>query len=66
MNKLESASLGMGLVILLIFVYGIRANKGWKYWVFSMLFIPISGAYIGYALGKEEDSSSTDLEPIEI
>lgn len=54
MNKLESASLGMGIVILLIFIYGLRSHRGWKYWIFSMIFIPIPGGYIGYALGKDE------------
>lgn len=65
MNKIESAALGSGIVVLLIFVYGLRSNRGWKYWVFSMLFIPMSGGYIGYALGAD-DPKVDDLPTIEI
>lgn len=53
MNKEESALLGVGLLTLLIFAYGLKTNRGWKYWLFSMIFIAPSGAYIGYALGQE-------------
>jgi hypothetical protein len=56
MNKTEGALLGSAIVTLLIFAYGLKTNQGWKYWVFSMLFMPISGAYIGLALGKDEPS----------
>ena len=52
MTKDESGALGAGLIILLIFAYGLKASRGWKYWIFSMLFIPPAGAAIGYALGK--------------
>ncbi|WP_052600224.1 hypothetical protein [Aureispira sp. CCB-QB1] len=54
MNKQESALVGGAIVTLLIFAYGLKTNRGWKYWVFSMIFIPSSGAAIGYALGKED------------
>ena len=52
MTKDESGALGAGIIILLVFAYGLKANRGWKYWIFSMLFIPPAGAAIGYALGK--------------
>jgi hypothetical protein len=53
MNKIDSAMLGGAIVTLLIFAYGLKTSRGWKYWVFSMLFIPYAGGAIGYALGKE-------------
>lgn len=55
MKKEDSALLGSAIVTLLIFAYGLKTNRGWKYWVFSMLFIPFTGGYIGYALGKEDE-----------
>jgi len=54
MNKVESAMLGGAIVTLLIFAYGLKTNRGWKYWVFSMLFIPSSGFGLGFALGNDE------------
>ena len=60
MNKIDSAMLGGAIVTLLIFAYGLKTSRGWKYWVFSMLFIPYAGGAIGYALGKE---STTEKRP---
>jgi hypothetical protein len=65
MNKVESGMLGGAMVTLLIFAYGLKTNRNWKYWVFSMIFIPYSGFAIGYALGKEEPSIQ-ELPTIEI
>ena len=53
MNKTDAALLGGAIVTLLIFAYGLKTNRGWKYWLFSMLFIPTSGAALGFALGKD-------------
>jgi hypothetical protein len=63
MNKTESALFGSGIVTLLIFAYGLKTNRGWKYWVFSMLFMPLSGAYIGMALGKDEPTTNQEQLP---
>ena len=54
MKKEDSGGLGAGIVTLLIFVYGLRSQRGWKYWVFSLLFISSAGYGIGYALGSED------------
>jgi len=54
MNKEESGLLGCAIVTLLIFAYGLKTNRGWKYWVFSMLFIAPTGGMIGIALGKDQ------------
>lgn len=64
MNKPESALLGSAIVTLLIFAYGLKTSRGWKYWVFSMLFIPYSGAAIGYALGKEDPKLNSHEQAI--
>lgn len=55
MKKEDSAMLGGAIVTLLIFAYGLKTGRGWKYWVFSLLFIPYTGVAIGYALGKEDE-----------
>lgn len=55
MKKTESTLLGTAIVTLLIFAYGVKTNRSWKYWVLSMLFMPAMGGYIGYALGKEDE-----------
>ncbi|WMX15276.1 hypothetical protein [Aureispira sp. CCB-E] len=68
MKKTDSAMLGGAIVTLLIFAYGLKAQRGWKYWVFSMLFIPYAGGAIGYALGKDETTTATKeiIPPISI
>lgn len=60
MNKVESGMLGGAMVTLLIFAYGLKTDRNWKYWVFSMLFIPYSGFAIGYALGVDFPRTPTD------
>ncbi|BDS13047.1 hypothetical protein [Aureispira anguillae] len=69
MKKTESSLLGGGIVTLFIFAYGLKANRGWKYWVFSMIFIAGAGYRIGYALGEDDPeqkpASSDALEVIE-
>jgi hypothetical protein len=54
MNKADSAMLGGAIVTLLIFAYGLKTGRGWKYWVLSLLFMPYAGGAIGYALGTED------------
>ena len=62
MKKTDSALLGAALFSLIIIAYGLKNNKGWKYWLFMMLFMPNVGLTLGYALGKEETPKTTDLE----
>ena len=62
MNKAESGLLGGALITLVIFAYGIKNKMGWKYWVFTLLFLPYAGVMIGVALGKEDPRDVAELE----
>ena len=55
MKKADSAILGGAIVTLLIFAYGLKTGRGWKYWVLSLLFLPYTGVVMGHALGKEDE-----------
>lgn len=60
MNKESSTYLGYGLLALALFAYGIHTNKGWKYYVLTMLFIAPLGGTIGFALGKKEQPADNN------
>jgi type IV secretory pathway VirB2 component (pilin) len=58
MKKLETGAIGSGIVVLAIVIYGIKAERGWKYWVLAMLFLPWTGFAVGTAFGQEDDINS--------
>lgn len=62
MNKEEAGLLGASLMTIAIFMYGIKHKMGWKYWLFTLLILPTSGAAIGVALGKAEPLKKVELE----
>lgn len=51
MKKEELGGIGAAVVTLMIFAYGLKSGRGWKYWLFSMLFITSAGYAIGYGIG---------------
>lgn len=55
MKKSETGAIGSGIVVLAIVIYGIKANRGWKYWVLAMIFLPWTGFAVGAAFGEDDD-----------
>lgn len=60
MKKQDSAWLSSGIVTLFVFAYGLKHNRGWKYWLFSMIFIVGAGYKIGHALGVDDPNTNED------
>ena len=54
MTKEETGGVGTGIITILIFIYGIKASRGWKYWVLSLIFLPFAGFQIGSAFGSDK------------
>jgi len=55
MNKQDAGGMGSALITILVFIYGIKSNRGWKYWVFTLLLLPAAGYQLGAAFGKVDE-----------
>ena len=58
MTKEAAYGLGSGLTILMIFAYGLKHKMGWKYWVFTMLFLAPAGGLVLYSLVPEDKAAT--------
>ena len=54
MNKVSAYGLGSGLTVVAIFAYGLKNKMGWKYWVFTLLFLAPAGGLIASAFVPED------------
>lgn len=54
MNKVSAYGLGSGLTVVAIFAYGLKNKMGWKYWVFTILFLAPAGGLIASAFVPED------------
>jgi type IV secretory pathway VirB2 component (pilin) len=63
MTKEETGGIGSSIIIILIFIYGIKASRGWKYWVLSLLVLPAAGFVIAAPFGTKKERKY--LEPID-
>lgn len=52
MVKEEVGLLSSSIIIFLIFVYGIKTKRSWRYWLATLLFLPTAAAGIGIVAGS--------------
>lgn len=58
MNKVSAYGLGSGLTVVAIFAYGLKNKMGWKYWVFTILFLAPAGGLIASAFVPEDKEAN--------
>lgn len=66
LTKDETGGIGTAIIVICIFVYGIKTQQKWKYWVFTMLFLTSAGYLIGSAFGANPTRSTVQKEEFPI
>lgn len=65
MNKVSAYGLGSGLAVVAIFAYGLKNKMGWKYWVFTILFLaPAVGLIVSAFVPEDENAKALEAQAL--